>query len=118
MHSVLTCLVRQLDKKEFEVELVPHWTQRFLIGFQFPQFLCSREDHAAASCFIFELPGEDTGIKYQISKVLLVQLDVKEETWMNSAQFWQVLIGNNSCFYYCYWLFVPGCKIKPKKGED
>lgn len=81
LSSVLTCLVRQLDEKEFEVELVPHWTQRFLIGFQFPQFLYSSEaGHAAASCFIFELLGEDIGIKYQISKVLLVHLDAKEET--------------------------------------
>lgn len=81
MSSVLTCLVRQLDKKEFEAELVPHWTQKLLIGFWFPQFLYSSgAGHAAASCFVFELLGENTGIKYQISKVLLVHLDAKEET--------------------------------------
>lgn len=69
MNSVVTHLVRWLDKKEFEVELVLHWTQRFLTGFQVPQFLYSSgAGHAASSCFIFELLGEDTGIKYQIIK--------------------------------------------------
>lgn len=77
---VLTRLVRQLDEKEFEVGLVPHWTHKFLIRFQFPQFLCdSGAGHVAASWFVFVLLGEDASMKYQISKVLLVYMDAKEK---------------------------------------
>lgn len=67
VNFVLTCLARQLEVKEFEVESVLHWTERFSIRLFSLLFLCgSGAGHATSSFFISDVLGEDREIKYQI----------------------------------------------------